>query len=269
MLIQQGTDPPPITRVSSSTTSSVEVLAIAARWLDNCVKHHQKCALGAETNKLPARVLDLGIPGDSSRVCLHITTDRSPKSPYATLSHCWGKIPILQLQKSNMETMKISINCKELSRTFLDAIEVARSLGLRFLWIDSLCIIQDSIEDWAVQSALMGEIYRNSICTVAATAATDGRFGCFSTRDSRLAEPCKAIISRPRKNKDRSPVLTGLYVIAPQAIWDDNVDNEILNKRAWVLQERILAPRTIHFGKNQLFWECREHVSIPYILLTY
>lgn len=163
--------------------------------------------------------------------------------------------------------MTTSIDCKALSKTFLDAIEVTRSLGLRFLWIDSLCIIQDSIEDWATQSAVMGLIYRNSICTIAATAAVDGRDGCFYTRDSSLAEPCKVIISTHRDYGDpSSTMVTSLYVIVPQYIWSDGVNNAPLNQRAWVLQERILSPRTIHFSKYQLFWECKEHVSTAFYL---
>lgn len=262
MLIQQGTDPVTTTRASSSSTSSVETLAMAAQWIDNCVKHHSKCRQNAESKELPPRVLDLGVAGDSSSVCLHITTEHSPKSPYATLSHCWGKTPIFKLQKSNLEKMQASIDCKELPRTFQDAIGVARRLGLRFLWIDSLCIIQDSIEDWTMQSAVMGDIYQNSFITIAAIAAKDGRFGCFSTRDPRLVEPCKAVITKRKGGTLSYTILTGLHVIVPFLIWSDGVGNAPLNKRGCVLQERILSPRTIHFGEDQLFWECRELVSI-------
>ena len=267
MIIGKEADIPPKTHVLSSNTGSMEVLKIAAHWMDNCVKSHQKCNQDAETNKLPARVLDLGIPG-SSKVSLHITTGDSPKAPYVTLSHCWGKIPILRLQQENLETFKTSISCEALSKTFLDAIEVVRFLGLRFLWIDSLCIIQDSPEDWAMQSAVMGEIYRNSVCTIAATAAIDGRFGCFFARNSRLTEPCKVVVSTLGIHGDLSSISNDLCVIVPQYLWQNDVDKAPLNKRAWVLQERILSPRTIHFGRNQLLWECREHVSIALYLIS-
>jgi hypothetical protein len=162
--------------------------------------------------------------------------------------------------------MQKSIDIITLSNTFKDAITVTRSLGLRFLWIDSLCIIQDSLEDWATQSAVMGKIYENSICNIAATAAEDGRFGCFFTRNPLFAQPCKAIVRKLEDVKDPSSLSTSLHVIVPQRVWR-GVDRAAINTRAWVVQERILAPRTIHFGQNQLFWECRELVSIGTYML--
>jgi hypothetical protein len=144
-------------------------------------------------SKLAAcRVLDVGTPSKPS-LSLHITEDSSLKSPYITLSHCWGnpKLQIKRLSNANISQFTNLIDDAELPKTFQDAIAIARRLGVRFLWIDSLCIIQDSVEDWVKESSNMGNVYKNSLCNIAATAAPDGRTGCFLQRNPLLARPCR------------------------------------------------------------------------------
>lgn len=99
----------------------------------------------------------------------------------------------------------------------------------------------------------MGEVYRHSTCNIAATAAFDGRDGCFSTRDPLMARPC---IVKGRVGPNR-----GTQAIVTQYMWEDSITNAPLNRRAWVLQERMLSPRILHFAKNQVFWTCAELVS--------
>jgi hypothetical protein len=143
--------------------------------------------------------------------------------------------------------MKTMIPLSELSKTLQDAILIVRKLGFQYLWADTLCIIQDATADWQVEAKRMGEIYKNSICTIAASAAANGDSGCFFTRNPQLIEPCK--IENPT---------CGNFYLTNIMIWDRQIEDAPLNQRAWVLQELLLSPRTLHFGNNQIFFTCRE-----------
>ncbi|KAF1830317.1 heterokaryon incompatibility, partial [Decorospora gaudefroyi] len=82
---------------------------------------------------------------------------------YATLSHCWGNAKALRLTAASFRDLSTGVAISELAKIFQDAIFTARSLGIGLLWIDSLCILQDSEEDWQGESAVMSEIYRNGV----------------------------------------------------------------------------------------------------------
>ena len=101
-----------------------------------------------------------------------------------TLSHCWGtsKSRDYNLSSNNWKQYTDAISVSALPKTFLDAIAFTRVLGIRYLWIDSLCIIQDSQEDWVTESALMPSVYGNSFCNIAASGAFNSAEGCFLSR---------------------------------------------------------------------------------------
>jgi hypothetical protein len=100
---------------------------------------------------------------------------------YLTLSHCWGRERIFTLLRSNFESFYQNIDTAKLPKTFQDALWMTRRLGFKHLWIDSLCIIQDSHDDWLKEAPQMGEVYRNATLNLAATGFSDGRKGLFST----------------------------------------------------------------------------------------
>ncbi|KAF1828678.1 HET-domain-containing protein [Decorospora gaudefroyi] len=104
-----------------------------------------------------------------------------PRTPVSGVSHCWGKQPIIRTTTSNLDAYAINIPWENLSKTFQDAVSFTYRLDLKYLWIDSLCIIQDSIDDWRREGSRMSQIYKNAIITLAATGAADGREGCFLT----------------------------------------------------------------------------------------
>ena len=148
-----------------------------------------------------------------------------------------------------------------LPKTFQDAITITRQLSLQYLWIDSLCIIQegDNFEDWARESSMMGSVYQNANCNIAATAASNGTLGCFQTRDPLLAQPCRVRFDKELK---KFGLKKGIYDFVLRTLWEHGLSEAPLLKRAWVVQERVLARRVLHFARNQLFWECSELVSI-------
>ncbi|KAL9576181.1 MAG: hypothetical protein Q9212_007316 [Teloschistes hypoglaucus] len=150
-----------------------------------------------------------------------------------------------------IEEFRRGIPLSGLLRTFQDAISVTRKLGIRFLWIDSLCIIQNSSADWEEESEKMRYVYGDAFVTLAATASQDSMGGLFYGRDPALASPVK--LSPKWKGTSSED-----FVAIPQSLWVGAVSLAPLNQRAWALQERVLSPRVIHFGREQIYWECRS-----------
>jgi hypothetical protein len=170
---------------------------------------------------------------------------------YLALSHIWGKSHFTKLTTSNFQDLQENISPPDLSQTFQDAIIVARRLGVRYLWIVSLCIVQDSPEDWQTESSMMNLVYKNSLCTIAASEATEPHHGLFKTRDTSSLTPFKVLFTP----EGRSESYYCFY-----DWWPDVSEKKPLSKRGWVVQERLLSPRTIHFA-SPVFWECRELVA--------
>lgn len=130
---------------------------------------------------------------------------------------------------------------------------LAKHFGVEYIWIDSLCIIQQDFNDWATESLRMPDVYKGAICNFAASAAKDGRAGLYSPRSKHFSTPCKITMPRADMRIGKQTV----YLI-DQELWLGRVTDSPLGKRAWVIQERYLAQRMIHFGYDQVFWECRE-----------
>lgn len=154
---------------------------------------------------------------------------------YTTLSHCWGSIDLIKLTTTSLESFKESLPINQFPKTFTDAIEVNRRLKIRYIWIDSLCIIQegDEMKDWSHEASLMQKVYSNSICNISAAGATDGTKGLFFERNLVPKEPIRIKNSRKitrlrlPEGKD-----TQLYYIFDTDHWKNQVEKGPLNKRA-------------------------------------
>lgn len=174
-------------------------MEIASQWLMDCTENHKKTCPGATRSNtfLPTRLIDVGKWGANVDPHLHFTdgNERSPVPSYVTLSHCWGPNVIPRLLLDNLDDRRNRIEISTLPRMFQDAITSTQKMGIQYLWIDSLCIIQDSEQDWLSEPALVGNGYANSYCNIAATAAKDGTVGCFFKRDPRLVHPLKLEVS--------------------------------------------------------------------------
>ncbi|KAJ9603106.1 hypothetical protein H2200_012401 [Cladophialophora chaetospira] len=198
---------------------------------------------------LPARLVEIADGPATMRLRIVEGRTLPPETPYATLSHCWGTSRMEVLRHSNEAEFRQYIPWDKLTRTFQDALTYTRELGLRYLWIDAFCINQDSFGDWLKQALAMASIYSDAYVNIAATASPDGDAGLFLARNKYLANPC--VISATWKMFP-----PGEYVVYDQNAWYSGIEHSILSTRAWVLQERLLSRRTIHFAADQVSWEC-------------
>ncbi|KAH8755589.1 heterokaryon incompatibility protein-domain-containing protein, partial [Hyaloscypha finlandica] len=203
----------------------------------------------------PTRLLDLQAFNEST-LDTRLVEKPASGSLFATLSHCWGANCDARYQatKSTLPALRHRMRYADLPKTYRDAILVCRSLHIRYIWIDSLCIIQDSKEDWAREAARMAYVYSNAHLTISADWSTNSEGGCFRVIDAPQGTiPDDAIcISSVLSNGERSC----LYFPSNCRSWD--LDHTHLASRAWAYQERILSRRNLHFTQQQLFWECRE-----------
>jgi hypothetical protein len=203
---------------------------------------------------LPTRLIKVETTAENSlRLSLAIKEEIDYHARYVALSHCWGNIQPVRLLEATFDEMRKSISYDSLPKTFQDAIHIVQRLKVQYLWIDSLCIIQDSPKDWEEESDLMSLVYCNCFLNVAATAAVDGSIGLFFERDTSKIRPLKLKIRTNLSEELQS------YHVVDDRLWEAGVELAPLNQRAWVCQERIISPRTLHFGSEQLFWECRSH----------
>ena len=241
---------------SSSTTNSDESWTSAREWIHTCVKEHQTCNFH-EADTYPTRLLHIDDRNDKLHLRLASSSQEDLRGPYATLSHCWGGLQIFTLSTFNYEQLLDEIPFDQLSKTFQEATEVALRLGIHLLWIDSLCIMQDreDTSDWRRESRKMRAYYGNAFINISATASADGSQGLYRERDPNQLRHTR--ISLPATENHAS----GLYEVFDISHWDHDLDESVLNTRAWVLQERLLAPRVLHFGQDQLLWECREFTA--------
>lgn len=171
---------------------------------------------------------------------------------YVALSHCWGTNPIIKTTKATLASFFECIDPSTLSRTFLDAVATTRRLGIRYLWIDSLCIVQDDSEDWEREAASMAQVYSQSLVTLAASAASDGSQGF-------LRNNFKYPMIEVGYPSGGSRAVHTIFVGSPLNRFQ-SLPREPLNTRAWTLQERVLSPRILHYARDQLHWECRQAI---------
>ncbi|KAM7186910.1 Heterokaryon incompatibility protein (HET) domain containing protein [Naviculisporaceae sp. PSN 640] len=243
------------------------VVSRVKKWLQACDEHHT-CST-SPGQELPTRLLD--ISGRSPKI-VESQGVEMPSGRYVTLSHCWGdpsnSRPTMTTRQ-NLESRKIGILARELSPLFKDAIALCKGVGCDYIWIDSLCIIQDDDLDWETESQKMAEVYSNAYFNIAATRCANSTDSLFQDRwtfgdmlsDERcpLREypvgvslaPGRPVYARISHDDDHRYVRGGDGLLGRH-------DQAPLLKRAWVLQEVLLAPRVLHVCASELIWECEE-----------
>lgn len=211
---------------------------------------------------MPTRVLDVG-SGDGSEEP-RLVISHGPPRHYVALSHCWGERKPLQTTAQNIQQHLLKIEMACMPRTFKDAVMVTRNLGFRYLWIDSLCIIQGDAEDWAREVPRMADVYRNAEVTIGGLFQADSSAG-FLQREGISPQAYVWEYKDPGESKyKRVTICQSEYHIGPLETWrfdsrfgSLNVEGAPLERRAWVLQERLLSRRALYFSTWRMIFECR------------
>jgi hypothetical protein len=236
-----GYDPPgelKITRRRIDPDPTAESsLKILDTWIKDCLNNHDKCSPSMDFFP-PSRLIYI----EDNHICLRDMLKSTARGlKYAALSHCWGTKHLLVTTKQNLQAHKITISIQDMPQTFQDAVTMTVKLGLQYLWIDSICIIQDSEEDWIRECADMGSYYSNAFITLSALQAKSDEEGFL----------------HPRKvpKKYRLPPFLNLYVQEDYRE-EGMFQNAALSCRGWCLQERLLSRRLLHFTDVGMVWEC-------------
>lgn len=178
---------------------------------------------------------------------------------YLALSHPWGDtkgFPAFctyrteETQKGRSEAcLSEAIRYEDLPTTFRHAVDVTRWVGVRYLWIDSICILQGDDGDFSAEAARMEDVFSGAYCIIAASAAQNQHDGFLGDRI-----PSESVRFEPKGKK------TALHICEGVDDFSRDVLNSHLNSRGWVLQERALARRTIFFSKTQAYFECGKGI---------
>ena len=234
-------------------TDSDETWRLVKSWLHTCLNTHGECATKLiSSGGLPTRLVDVGLDDTAVRLCQGDSLPRDTR--YLTLSHCWGSVAFTTLTRSNLHKFKRRIPTQKLTKTFQDAIVTTRRLGFRYLWIDSLCIIQRNVVDWQRELTKMESVYTNSTLNICASDSADGEAGCFFQRDATRLYGCRVQACFDPDDSTRTCSLDCF----PLDYAKKRLESNVLESRAWVFQEKILAPRAILMGASEVVWECRE-----------
>jgi hypothetical protein len=177
------------------------------------------------------------------------------RDEYTSLSHCWGGNITPLLTTTTLAAFGMSLPYDELPANFRDAIAITRELGIRYLWIDSLCILQDSPQDWDSESKKMGDVYGNSTLTISAMASSRSTDGILQQGTSLPDTPWPATLEVPTES--------GSFVTMTVEREDSDEESlatlerrSPLSSRGWTLQEAVLSPRRLFYGKNRIYWRC-------------
>lgn len=302
-------------------------------WLDACDAELDAWSKRLTDTKLPTRVLDLQLIGNKTDAVqnsdLRLLETKGISGRYATLSYCWGGYTDCMTLKSNLEERCSRIRYNELPILFQQAITVTRGLGIKYLWIDALCIVQDDAEDWKSEAARMADIYWNGVCRLAVThcqnptesffppkeivasvrvpnledkedctntrqhsspASSDGDTedddddgGPSSSRSNEKRHGQESMVEQGEVNsaldsfnnlcrralaevgakydskREEPPKTNKVFFSLPKS-YERDIDGGHLNSRGWVLQERLLSPRTIHFTTNYMYFEGQDDI---------
>lgn len=273
---------------------SIQTLNILRNWLKICeygLDHGQCCksfsgelidggCLPATYAKMPTRVID--IEADVIRL---VETQTGDTGEYIALSHCWGgpENHPLKTTHANYNDHMNGLQLNSLPKTFKDAVKIARHLGVKYLWIDSLCIIQDDVGDWKKEAACMGAVYEYAKLTIAAAGAQNSTEGCFVTIRPNLGKLREVVLETMEVRKERdgveldralrtSPPTFSTITMSTEgnngvpvtihfgarSLISDDPTHTSLGSRGWARQEWYLSRRILFFTEGGISWKCRN-----------
>ncbi|KAK6443630.1 hypothetical protein LTR95_000457 [Oleoguttula sp. CCFEE 5521] len=230
-----------------------ENMRMVQDFINQCLHDHVECQVRQEERFVPTRLLHLS---DASKKHVSLVHTKGMKQPptYAALSYMWGKYTDLTITtKESLHEPNLYLS--SLPATFQDAAQVCRALGVQYLWIDALCIVQNDAQDWDRESSQMNLIYAHAYFTIAATRSHSARDGFLQLRcneEARFDYPSTSPETLMKEfvvvGDDSPRMYNDLYA---------NVELSPWNSRGWTMQERVLSRRVLHFTETMLFLECR------------
>ncbi|OJD29634.1 heterokaryon incompatibility protein [Diplodia corticola] len=232
--------------------------------ISGCIAQHPECALTldgtlideSQPPALPTRILDLGDPSLSSPSIRLLETQPGQRGHYAALSYCWGPPSSHPptTTSANLAAHTAGIAVASLPATFQDAVQATRELGLRHLWIDSLCIVQDNESDWRREAARMGPVYSRARVVLAASDAATPSSGIFRQY------PARPAVTLPFLDAATGAAagVVRAELRPPAAVLSPDSEHAPLNARAWATQEYVLARRIVYFTRGAAVWSCRR-----------
>jgi hypothetical protein len=228
-------------------------------WLDECISDHKLCTSSKASSEiindqyaeLPTRVLE--VSGSLETPSVKLIETHGLEGRYCALSHCWGtaKQRPLETNQKNINRYLDEIPFDQLPNNFRDAVRLVSGIGVRYLWIDSLCIIQDDLEDWKAESKVMGLVYQRAVLVIAAAGSTNCSEGLFVTD-----RPAPITLRIPYNS---AGVSHGSFNVALIPEGDKAPGYGPLRERAWAFQEWHLARRAVFFMPGGLTWRCNGH----------
>ncbi|KAH7349168.1 heterokaryon incompatibility protein-domain-containing protein [Pyrenochaeta sp. MPI-SDFR-AT-0127] len=247
-------------RMASPEVATKEAFSEVRSWIRECFEKHENCPK-TMSGVLPSRVLDLTQLSDLMDMVRIKETGPAETAQYVALSYCWGPNgQVKMLKKASLSEFKTAIFVRELPQTLQDAILVTRKLGIRYLWIDALCIIQDSDEDKVQELTQMPNIYRNAIFTISAAIADDCEKGFLHDRPEIIKiidqSFCVPMIWDVRQPDGELGTEVWLCPDEYRGYSIKDYDEEIIESRGWTFQEAWLAPRLLIYGTGQVSWRC-------------
>ena len=251
-IVLDGSSGPCIRAEIDSSPVGERAMMLVRQWLRDCIDDRPECFRPRDA-ELPPRILDLGAPGTTQGP--RIVDCLGRKGAYLTLSHVWGGKVREATKGANVERRRQEIELSSLPKTFRHAIYITRKLGFQYLWIDSLCIVQDCIRDCKANFLQISRIYSNSQLTIASLWSRDSHVGILFDRQSafpfNLLKPVQIF-------QDTDVGNDSIWVRVSPIDWSYAMWGSPLNKRAWTLQERLLSPACLYFWTSHIIWECRS-----------
>ncbi|KAJ4128985.1 hypothetical protein NW768_007511 [Fusarium equiseti] len=224
----------------------------AIKWIDDCKTNHEQCRV-PNLDFRPTRLVKIV---DSERVKLISSANLPPDEEvnYVAFSHCWGNVKRLELDANTASRLFAGFETDALPQTYKDAIAICIQLQYKFIWIDSLCIFQDSPSDWHREATMMGSVYANADLNICAASAVDSSQDMFPDRDQNLLTPLD-ITSHWTGEEERR------LRLVPLDLFFADISLSPLRQRAWVFQEWFLSKRSLIMGGMQAWWQCRGKLA--------
>ena len=247
-------------RLADHDYNSARSFKLEKQWMHECEVRHPNCPNQARST-FPTRILDLHPIDNSDDLRLSISNGLLGR--YACLSYCWGSgHQSIQLTSSNLPSLVKGISFRLLPQSIQDAILTVRRLGLRYLWIDALCIIQDSLDDKAQQIEQMHEVYSNAYLTISAANADGCSRGFLAKRDRLYSDgdvpPIRLPFLCSKGGKGRFLRPKGGVGHVTLVTYGTPTRREPLYRRSWPFQEYLFSPRVLMYGSDQMLWICQQ-----------